>query len=605
MNSVHSEPKSSPLRGGHTFHIPVMGTGFTIDTPLKVAKYGISSVVSIVDDVLIEQMRKFHCERSGEPYTEIRHNEEDSRARRITAYLDLLDLLVKRSSQALKSSPFEPGSEIIRYYELLPESPLKQAYREMLSTSDPQETARLQEDLREAAEPGSIDVNIMTKLDSDRYHKGEKLPPEYSDAKAALRGFARSGLRSSIVFSAGMNQGLYAYAACFEDFFPDSDGILKKKIVLKVSDYRSAVIQGKFLAKKGLWVSEYRIESGLNCGGHAFATKGHLMGPILEEFKEKKDELLEQLHEIYKQALASIERPAPDAPHKVRITFQGGIGTAEEDELLLHYYKVDGTGWATPFLLVPEVCNVDEASLDKLCKATEKDVYLSPSSPLGVPFWNLRTSASEANRRRRIEEGQPGSPCPKKFLVSNTEFSERPTCPASQVYQKRKLEHLPQEDLTPEQLTLIKEGLFAKACLCSDLAGGVVLKNRIEEKATPAVCCGPNIANFGRIASLEEMVGHIYGRLSLLTNKDRPHMFINELKLYVDYLRREREKYSLELSNLTPKYFQEFKENLLGGIEYYRNVAMRIVEGNYDRFLEDLNQLSREIERTLMSEAAA
>ncbi len=34
-----------------------MGTGFTIDTPIKVAKYGISSVISLVDDVLIEQMR--------------------------------------------------------------------------------------------------------------------------------------------------------------------------------------------------------------------------------------------------------------------------------------------------------------------------------------------------------------------------------------------------------------------------------------------------------------------------------------------------------------------------------------------------------------------
>ena len=36
----------------HTFHIPVMGTGFTIDTPIKVAKYGISSVVSLVDDII-------------------------------------------------------------------------------------------------------------------------------------------------------------------------------------------------------------------------------------------------------------------------------------------------------------------------------------------------------------------------------------------------------------------------------------------------------------------------------------------------------------------------------------------------------------------------
>jgi hypothetical protein len=92
---------------------------------------------------------------------------------------------------------------------------------------------------------------------------------------AALRGFVNSTLNSSIIFSAGINQRLYTYAATFDDFFPDDNGELKKKIILKVSDYRSASVQGRFLAKRGLWVSEYRIESGLNCGGHAFPTEGY------------------------------------------------------------------------------------------------------------------------------------------------------------------------------------------------------------------------------------------------------------------------------------------------------------------------------------------
>ena len=113
----------------HSFHIPVMGTGFMIDAPLRVAKYGISSVLSLVDDVLIEQMRKFHCQREGEPYSEIAGREEDARARRITAYLDLLDRLVRRQVAALRASPFEPGSEITRYFELLPDSPLRREYR--------------------------------------------------------------------------------------------------------------------------------------------------------------------------------------------------------------------------------------------------------------------------------------------------------------------------------------------------------------------------------------------------------------------------------------------------------------------------------------------
>ncbi len=64
----------------HNFYIPVMGTGFTIDTPLNVAKYGVSSVVSLVDDVLIEQVRKYHCNRLKEPYEPISDSDADPRA---------------------------------------------------------------------------------------------------------------------------------------------------------------------------------------------------------------------------------------------------------------------------------------------------------------------------------------------------------------------------------------------------------------------------------------------------------------------------------------------------------------------------------------------
>jgi hypothetical protein len=53
------------------------------------------------------------------------------------------------------------------------------------------------------------------------------------------------------------------------------------------------------------------------------------------------------------------------------------------------------------------------------------------------------------------------------------------------------------------------------------------------------VCSGPNLAYFSKIASLEEMVGHIYGRIQLLTDSQRPNMFLNELRLYIDYLKNE------------------------------------------------------------------
>ena len=47
----------------HTFHIPVMGLAYTIDSPIRVGKYGVSSVVSITDDELIEKMRAFYSEK--------------------------------------------------------------------------------------------------------------------------------------------------------------------------------------------------------------------------------------------------------------------------------------------------------------------------------------------------------------------------------------------------------------------------------------------------------------------------------------------------------------------------------------------------------------
>ena len=78
----------------HTFHIPVLGLGFSVDTPLKVARYGINSVVSVVDDELIERMRLHHAEQNNRSVEPIAKTDPDSRARRITAYLNLMNELV-------------------------------------------------------------------------------------------------------------------------------------------------------------------------------------------------------------------------------------------------------------------------------------------------------------------------------------------------------------------------------------------------------------------------------------------------------------------------------------------------------------------------------
>ena len=580
-----------------------MGTGFTIDTPLRVAKYGISSVISLVDDVLIEQMRKFHCARLGLQYQEIPQKDQNARASRITAYLNLLNEQVDRQITALQASPFEPGSEITRYFELLPDSPLRGLYTDMLAQSDPGEKARLQDQLRRQVVPGSIDVNLMTKIDRDLYRDGVKLPQEFGDTMAALRGYAESTLRSSIIFSAGINPRLFGYISKFDDFYPDEAGVLRKRIVLKVSDFRSAMIQGKYLAKRGLWVSEYRVESGLNCGGHAFASEGFLMGPILEEFGRKKTELFERLHEDYNRALVRMDRTPVQPPYEVGITVQGGIGTAEENRFLLDHYGVDRTGWGTPFLLVPEVTNLDNDHREKLARATAGDVYLSDQSPLGVPFWSLRNSAAEEAHRRRISANKPGSPCQKGYAATNFEFSSIPICSASRTYQRQKLAQLSERTSSSGELDHCKNEVLVKSCICHDLAGSATLTNGIDENANPAVCCGPNIVNFTRVVSLEEMVGHIYGRLSLLTNSDRPHMFIREISLYVDYLRGELQKTSEELLSKATDRFQEFKKNLISGIEYYQDLAEQFSQEHREKFLQDLDTLFEEIQSVLPESA--
>lgn len=561
----------------HTFHIPVMGTGFSIDTPVKVAKYGISSVISLVDDVLIEEMRKYYCQKTGENYVPITKYEEDFRARRITAYLNLVDRMVKNQFEELKSSAFEIGTEITKYFRLLPdESPLKKIYTTMLATTDPQEKKRLQESLRASIRPGDINVNIMTKLDRNNYGKDNKeLPQEFSDALAALRGYAQSSLNSAIVFSAGFNRRLYGYIEEFKDFYADAAGFIKKRVIIKVSDYRSALIQGRFLAKKGIWVSEYRIESGLNCGGHAFATDGYLMGPILEEFRVKKQELIEGLHQIYNEAVKIKNSLSFNVPHVVEITAQGGIGTVKEDRFLLDHYKLDGTGWATPFLLCPEVTNVDPATLQKLSDAKEEDLYLSPVSPLGVPFNNLRNSESDLERNRRVEKGRPGSACPKSYLVSNTEFTPLPICTASRQYQKLKIEELDRLKVEPAEYKTRFDKIVTKSCICNDLAEGPLINHQLgspAQKRFTAVCPGPNLAYFSKICTLQEMADHIYGRGNVLNATYRPHMFVKELKMYVEYFVQEAAKALEEPTEKQRQYWTEFYKNLQEGIAYYKKL---------------------------------
>ena len=581
------------MKKTHSFHIPVMGIGFTIDTPLKVAQYGMDSVISLVDDVLLEKLRKMYSEKFEIPYKEISEKVDDFRAKRITSYLNMINGIASEKFEALKNVTEEKSNEIKKYINLLPDySNLKREYEKLTSTHF--NYSEIKNWAKKNLTMGSIDVNIMTKVDKDNYKKDEKLSVEYNDAHAALRGFANSNLKSSVVLSAGMNPRLYAYMSQFDDFYPNEKGEINKKIILKVSDYRSALIQGKFLAKKGLWVSEYRIESGLNCGGHAFATDGYLLGPVLEEFKEKRNELRVSIQDLLNQVLESQGRIVPEKPLTLEITAQGGVGTEEEHDFLLDYYEVDSVGWGSPFLLVPEATTVDKKTLDKLAIAKEEDLYLSDISPLGVPFNNLRGNTKDVEKEAKIDTGRPGSVCPKKFVALNKEFKETGICTASREYQRLKIKELKAENLINKDFRTKLNKIVEKTCTCVGLGTSALLAYDLDTKVEGqgvSVCPGPNMAYYSKVMSLKEITNHIYGKLNVISRTDRPNMFIKELNIYIDFLKNKLEETKGTLDRKQDKYFSNFSANLNEGIAYYHTLFNSVKDRFEDAKSTILNEL--------------
>jgi hypothetical protein len=123
------------------------------------------------------------------------------------------------------------------------------------------------------------------------------------------------------------------------------------------------------------------------------------------------------------------------------------------------------------------------------------------------------------------------------------------------------------------------------------LGTSALITNGISYKAegkAVAVCPGPNIAWFSKTFSLKEMIGHIYGKNNVISRNDRPHMFINELKMYVDYLRNKISENKPGTNPRVAGQLKAFRENLLNGIDYYKNLFGSIKE-KYNVKIEQLN----------------
>ena len=103
-----------------------------------------------------------------------------------------------------------------------------------------------------------------------------------------------------------------------------------------------------------------------------------------------------------------------------------------------------------------------------------------------------------------------------------------------------------------------------------------MLKNNISTKVEGegvSVCPGPNMAYFDKVVNLKSMVDHIYGGLNLIAREDRPNMFIKELSIYIDYLRKRFEELSLtKATNKQKRYLMKFVKNLNEGLNYYNNL---------------------------------
>jgi len=84
-----------------------------------------------------------------------------------------------------------------------------------------------------------------------------------------------------------------------------------------------------------------------------------------------------------------------------------------------------------------------------------------------------------------------------------------------------------------------------------------------------------------------------------MTDSQRPNIFINELHLYVDYMRNEIQKRFDTWNAKEQKYFDTFKANLQDGINHYKGLIPKLLEES-ERYRETMRNELLELEQELI-----
>ena len=124
----------------------------------------------------------------------------------------------------------------------------------------------------------------------------------------------------------------------------------------------------------------------------------------------------------------------------------------------------------------------------------------------------------------------------------------------------------------------ISDQITDKTCLCMGLAATAVINYGIETRESKGVsiCPGPNMAYFNQELSLQDMSHHIYNGDEGIVRTDRPHMFVNELGMYLKYLSEKIEEHKEDWGRKSGRYLNGFTANMNEGISYYQKMFSSI-----------------------------